>query len=39
MVSIAKWIYYVLPFHIACVIIQIGPLVANLQHVTDLRGG
>ncbi len=39
MVSVAKWIYYILPLHIACLIIQIGPLVAKLQHVTDLRGG
>jgi hypothetical protein len=39
MVSVAKLIYYVLPLHIACLIIQIGPLVAKLQHVTGMRGG
>ena len=38
MVSVAKWIYYVLLLHIACLIIQIGPLVAKLQHVTGMRG-
>ena len=38
MVSVAKLIYYVLPLHIACLIIQIGPLVAKLQHVTGMHG-
>ncbi len=39
MVSLAKLIHYVLPLHIACLIIQIGPLGAKLQHVTGMRGG
>jgi hypothetical protein len=39
MVLLAKLIHYVLPLHIACLIIQIGPLVAKLQHVTGMRGG
>ena len=39
MVSVAKLIYYVPPLHIACLIIQIGPLVAKLQHVTGMGGG
>ncbi len=39
MVSVAKFIYYVPPLHIACLIIRNGPLVANLQHVTGMRGG
>ena len=38
MVSIAKLVYYVLPIHFACSIIQIGLLVAKLQQVYGLRG-
>ena len=37
MVSVAKLIYYVLPIHFACSIIQIGLLVAKLQQVYRLR--
>ena len=38
MISSAKWIFYVLPIHVACSIMQIGPLVPKLQQVTWLRG-
>jgi hypothetical protein len=40
MFSVAKLIYYVPPihFHFACSIIQIGLLVAKLQHVTGMCG-
>ena len=40
MVSIAKWIYYVLPIHFARSIIQIRLLVAKLQlHYTSVAVG
>ncbi len=38
MIPSAKWIFYVLPIHIACSIMQIGPLVPKLQQVTGLCG-
>jgi len=38
MISSAKWIFYVLPIHVACSIMQIGLLVPKLQQVTGLRG-
>ncbi len=36
--SSAKWVCYVLPIHVACSIMQIGPLVPKIQQVTGLRG-
>ncbi len=38
MVSVAKWIYYVLPIHFECSIMSIKPLVAKLQQVYGLCG-
>ena len=38
MIPSAKWLCYVLPIHVACSIMQIGPLVPKLQQVTGLRG-
>ncbi len=38
MILSAKWVCYVLPIHIACSIMQIGPLVPKLQQVTGLCG-
>jgi len=38
MISSVKWIFYVLPIHVACSIMQIGPLAPKLQQVTGLRG-
>ncbi len=38
MISVAKWIYYVLPIHCKCSIMSIGPLVAKLQQVYGLCG-
>jgi len=37
MIPSAKWICYVLPIHVACSIMQIGPLVPKIQQVTELR--
>jgi hypothetical protein len=37
MVLVAKLIYYALPIHFACSIIQIGLLIAKLQQVYRLR--
>ncbi len=36
MIPTKKWICYVLPIHVACSIMQIGPLVPKLQQVTGL---
>ena len=38
MIPSLKWICYVLPIHVACSIMQIGPLVPKLPQVTGLRG-
>ena len=38
MIPSAKWVCYVLPIHVACSIMQIGPLVPKIQQVTGLRG-
>ena len=38
MIPSAKWLCCVLPIHVACSIMQIGPLVPKLQQVTGLRG-
>ena len=38
MILSAKWPCYVLPIHVACSIMQIGPLVPKLQQVTGLHG-
>ena len=38
MIPSKKWICYVLPIHVACSIMQIGPLVPKLQQVTGLCG-
>jgi hypothetical protein len=38
MIPSAKWVCYVLPIHVACSIMQIGPLVPKIQQVTRLRG-
>ena len=38
MIPSAKWIFYVLPIHVARSIMQIGPLVSKLQQVTGLCG-
>ncbi len=39
MISSEKWICYVLPIHVACSIMQTGPLVPKLQQVTGLLCG
>ena len=39
MIPSAKWVCYVLPIHVACSIMQIGPLVPKIQQVTGLRVG
>jgi hypothetical protein len=38
MIPSEKWVCYVLPIHVACSIMQIGPLVPKIQQVTGLRG-
>jgi hypothetical protein len=37
MIPSEKWVCYVLPIHVACSIMQIGPLVSKIQQVTGLR--
>jgi hypothetical protein len=38
MIPSEKWICHVLPIHVACSIMQIGPLAPKLQQVTGLCG-